>query len=112
MTSIWRNLYALAVWLVGTCAAWADVAPDGGYGHGHMWGGWGWGGMFLGPLFGLFFIAAIAVAVVLVVRAISGGAGGAGRSGSRAMYILDERFARGEIDREEYEERRRALTGD
>ena len=53
-----------------------------------------------------------AVAVVLVVRAISGGVGGAGRTGSRAMYILDERFARGEIDREEYEERRRALTGD
>jgi putative membrane protein len=103
--------------------AWADVmaqaVPDGDrygyYGHPHMWGGaWGWGGMFLGPLFGLLFIAAVAVAIVFVVRAV-GGEGGGHRhregGGKSALDILDERFARGEVDKEEYEDRKRTLTG-
>lgn len=100
-------------------AAWAAAGPalaqvqggPGGYGyHPHMWGEWGWGGMFLGPVFGILFIAAIAIAVALVVRAL--GYSAAGRGGSRsALDILDERFARGEIDREEYEDRKRVLKG-
>ena len=95
--------------------AWAQAQGEaGGYGYGHhphMWGGdWGWGGMFLGPVFGILFIAAIAIAIVLVIRALGGGP--AGRGGGRsALDILDERFARGEIDREEYEERKRVLGG-
>jgi putative membrane protein len=70
--------------------------------------------MFLGPLFGILFIAAIAVAIVLVIRAIGGGAAtGRPRSEDRtALDILDERFARGEIDIQEYENRKRVLTGE
>ncbi len=104
----------LVAWTVGA-AAWAQVqgGESGGYGYGHhphMWGGeWGWGGMFLGPVFGILFIAVIAVAIVLVVRALGGGA--APRGGRSALDILDERFARGDIDREEYEERKRVLRG-
>lgn len=108
--------------LLSAGSAWADVmaqagVPDGDrygyYGHPHMWGGgWGWGGMFLGPLFGLLFIAAVAVAIVFVVRAVGGGGHHHRHGGARsALDILDERFARGEIDKEEYEERRRVLTG-
>ncbi len=105
---------ALAAWLI-PAVVWAQQnAPGYGYGgghHPHMWGGeWGWGGMFLGPVFGILFIAAIAVAVVLVVRALGGGRA-ARAGGASALGILDERFARGEIDREEYEERKRVLTG-
>ena len=107
---------AVPVWASMAGAAWADVAQggDGGYGHHpHMWGEWGWGGMFLGPVFGILFIAAIAVAIVLVVRAVGGGAA-AGKprgGGGNALDILDERFARGEIDSQEYEDRKRVLTG-
>ena len=46
----------------------------------------------------------------LVTRAAS--AGGQGRGPDRdPMGILDERFARGELDREEYEARKAVLRG-
>jgi putative membrane protein len=73
------------------------------------WGtGWG-GGMFFGPL---FMIALLVLAVVLVVALVRwfSGAGEMPRDGSRtARQILDERFAKGEIDREDYDARRKAL---
>jgi putative membrane protein len=75
-----------------------------------MMGG-GFGGFGLGML--LFWILIIG-AVVVVVRAVAGGSwgerfGGTGGGERRARQVLDERFARGEIDREEYEEKRRLL---
>lgn len=45
---------------------------------------------------------------VLLVRAVAGRSSGSG-GGRSARQILDERFARGEIDRREYEERRHML---
>jgi putative membrane protein len=62
-----------------------------------MWpGGW-YGMMFLGPVMMLLFIAAV---VVLAVRWLGGTGGAAPRaSQSRALEILKERFARGEIDK-------------
>lgn len=75
--------------------------------------------MQMGPMMGwawmlvwLAFLAVLVVGVVLVVRALtdrSGGATGAGGSTISAMQILEERFARGDIDKEEFEERRRTL---
>jgi putative membrane protein len=60
----------------------------------------------------LLFLALIVVGVVLVVRSFSHGGQAPPQSDrSRALDILDERFARGEIDQQEYEERRRTLTG-
>jgi putative membrane protein len=69
-------------------------------------GGWGFGMM----LVMLLFLALIVVGIVFVVRSFSDGGRMTPRSGNRALDILDERFARGELDREEYEERRRTLT--
>lgn len=64
-------------------------------------GGWGFGMM----LVMLLFLALIVVGIVFVVRSFSDGGRTTPRSGNRALDILDERLARGEIDREEYEER-------
>lgn len=70
-------------------------------------GGWGFGMV----LVMLAFLALIVVGVVFVVRSFSeGGRTPSGSGSNRALDILDERFARGEIDRDEYEERRRTLT--
>ncbi len=92
--------------------AWADPAGEAGHGHGEMWGH-GWGGMIFGPLMMIVFIALTVAVVVLVVRWL-GGAGGGPAQGSKpkaALEILEERFARGEIDKDEFEDRRRALQG-
>ena len=69
-----------------------------------MVGGW---------LLGLVLLALVVAGIVVVVRAFGNGAdAGTGRrrdGPSRAVELLEERFAQGEIDREEFEERRRAL---
>ena len=73
-----------------------------------MWGGGGW--FFLGPLMMILFLAGIVALVVLAVRWAGGeGMGRSQASGRAPLDILRERFARGEIDRDEFEERRRAL---
>ncbi len=68
----------------------------------HM-NGWGWG---MG-LFGLLGMLLIVALVVWLIIATTQGTGTA-RGGSRrsAIDLLDERYARGEIDRSDYLERR------
>lgn len=89
--------------------AWAD-ATGRGYG-GHMWDGGGWGHFIFGPLMMLLFLAAIVAVVVLLVRWIGGtGGGGAPRPGAAARDLLDERYAKGEIDRDEYLQRKKDLS--
>jgi len=96
--------------------AWAERSPEGyGYGYGgHMmdWGG-GWYGMIFGPLFMILVLVAVIVAVVLLVRWLGGPWHGTPSHhvppGRAPLDILKERFARGEIDKEEFEERRRIL---
>ena len=68
-----------------------------------MGSGFGFGFSGLGMV--LVWVVIIG-AVVLLIRAFAGSASGGGNS---ARHLLDERFARGEIDREEYEEKRRLL---
>ena len=69
-----------------------------------MWGGYGFG--WMGPVMGvsavLWWVLVVAV-VVAVARWL--------RTADEARQILDRRFARGEIDAEEYADRRRLLTG-
>ncbi len=111
----WGRATALASGVIGlsliSLGALADAPGSAEYGHhGMMWGG-GWGGMLFGLIMLVLVIAAIVAVVVLVVR-ILGGAGSstAKPSGKTPADILEERFARGEIDAEEFEERRRVLA--
>ncbi len=92
-------------------AAWAQV--NGPYGEPHMWAG-GWYGWFMGPLMMIVFLAVTVVIVVLIVRWLSGSGRDEAvaprtRAGPTPLDILEERFARGEIDKDEFEERRRLL---
>ncbi len=70
---------------------------------GGMWSWFAWAVQFL------IALGAVAIASVFVVRALSGKGRAGGASPSNAIEILKERYARGEIDRDEFEERRRGL---
>ncbi len=66
--------------------------------------------MILGPIMMIVFIALIAGAVVLVTRWMGLGGSSLAGGANKARHILDERFARGEIDMDVYEERKRVLS--
>ena len=111
-----RLIIAVVAAVIGslglTAAAWAQAGPDGGpWQMMHGWGmmGWGGGGMFLGPLFMIAWLALLVAVIVVLVRWLGGGSFGVGSPPRTPREILDERFAKGEIDQEEYEKRRKVL---
>jgi putative membrane protein len=69
------------------------------------WSGWGmgFGGIFMILLWGLIVFGIVALAKWLFA------AGGSAGSSKRPMEILRERYARGEITRDEYEHMRQDL---
>ena len=85
------------------------------YGYGDSGYGMGWEFGIFGMIFHVLFIIAVIWLVVWLLRGL-----GMGRHGRRhwlweshaALSILNERFAKGEIDKAEYEERKRVLLGD
>lgn len=95
---------------------WAQQSPEGprfGYGP-HMmdWGG-GWFGMIFGPLSMILVLSVVIALAVLVVRWFGGPWHGTQmhhvQPGRTPLDILKERYARGDINKEEFEERRRVL---
>lgn len=75
------------------------------------WGPGGWGGMGFGPLIWLVLLALAIVGIIALLRQRGDSNGAAGNNSRTPLQILDERFAKGEIDKDEYEERRRLLKG-
>ena len=67
--------------------------------HWHGMGPWGWLIMFV-------FWALVILSIILVIRATDRPHK---QGNDQPLRILDERLARGEIDPEEYEERRRTI---
>ena len=78
-----------------------------------MWGNGMWGGGIFGPLMMIFYIVLLVGVIVIVVRWLSGSSLGgnlpASQARDEAVEILKKRFARGEIDKDEFDERRRTL---
>ena len=79
---------------------------------GWMWGN-GWGGWVLMCVVMVLFWAAVITAIVLTIRYL---VGSGGASGGSPRYeppppedVLAGRFARGEIDEDEYRQRSRLL---
>lgn len=81
-----------------------------------MWGGymgygpWGAGGFFMMLFMGLFWIILVIGAGTFLWTVLRKGSAGAAPQGSgSALRILEERYARGEIDKDEFEQKRRDL---
>lgn len=98
-------------------AAWAQAQSDAdsyAYGPHMMWWGGGWAGMIFGPLIMILVLALAITVAVLLLRWVEGlwleKAPTVRTSPSRTpIDILKERFARGEIDKIEFEDRRHVL---
>ncbi|MGC9954294.1 MAG: SHOCT domain-containing protein [Rhizomicrobium sp.] len=71
--------------------------------------GWLWGWWILHGLGSLLYLVVIIVAIVVLARVL----GGSGRAAHTrgALVILQERYAKGEIDREEYLQKKQDLGG-
>lgn len=81
------------------------------------WSGWGMmGSGIMGGIFGwmwlmiLFWIAVPILVIWGIVSLIRGGTSPAVRPSGSALEILNQRYARGEIDRKEYEEKKKDLS--
>ena len=118
-----------AVAALSAIPTWAQQspAPEGNPGqfqdYGHMWHH-GWGGhpgMFLAPFVLLLALIGAVALITWIVRWVGDGryqhrlygrpqdAIGWRARGRAALDILEERFARGEIDKAEFEEKRKLL---
>lgn len=76
------------------------------------WGMFGWGAGAFGMILGLLFWVLLIAGLVLVAKWLveQGRPGSAPATGSEsALEILRKRYARGEIDREEFEAKMRDL---
>lgn len=73
-------------------------------------GGWGMGWGF-GWIFGLLFMAALVAGVVWLVTFIaSSGTSPSTRQEESALDILKKRYAKGEINKQEFEDKKKDLT--
>lgn len=78
-----------------------------------MWGGydygWGWG-MGFGMISMVLFWVLVILGIVILVKSIAASTTGADRTPAKtALDILKERYARGEIGRDEFEQKKRDL---
>lgn len=86
------------------------------YDHGHdmMWGSSQWGGfgMMLGPIFMILIVVGIVAGIIYLLR-LFGAVGPAVNNHAahdRALSLLKERYAKGEIDSTEFTERKKLLA--
>lgn len=75
-----------------------------GYGYGGF-GSWGWIGALIGGIIHLAFLAAAILGVIWLFKAV----GRPGQSESDALSILKRRYARGEINSDEYHRMKQEL---
>ena len=106
MRRILLSTATLLSMLGASSAAWAQQEGWPGPGPYMMWNGGM--GMFFGPL---MMIVLVVVAILMVRWLWGSGLGTAPHypPGKTPLDILKERYARGEVDKQEFEERRRTL---
>ncbi len=86
--------------------------PAQGYGMGPGMMGWGWGMGWPGAVLMVIFWIAVIVVVIFFVRwlALSTNRGRRDASEESALDILKKRYARGEINKDEYEKIKKDIS--
>ncbi|TWI23741.1 putative membrane protein [Mesorhizobium tianshanense] len=103
-------LMAVGIW--PTTLFVANPAFAQGFDNREWWmSNWGWGHMAFGGVMMVVFWGGIILLVVLLARGFGGGERRDAPSRQSPIDILQERFAKGEIDQKEYDDRRRTLFG-
>ena len=85
-----------------------------GYGPGWMmggWGGYGWGYGLLHLAISVAVIVAVVFLVIWALRAVTGVAPHHMARRSAGLDVLEERYARGEINRDEYLQKKKDIGG-
>ncbi len=85
----------------GQYGGWGMMGPG-------MMGGFGWGWFML--IFMIIFWGLVIWGIMALVRGLSGSRGSDSSKVDSALEVLKKRYARGEIDKEEYEEKKRDLV--
>jgi putative membrane protein len=103
---------ALSIVFISSTEALAQWGDNRGWHTGPgMMGGWGMG--WFGGIFMIIFWILVLVALIFLIKWLiqttNRGKSDAGNS-NRALEILKERYARGEIDTAEFEEKKKALA--
>ena len=99
--------------LTVSASAWGQQSQDDYHGVHMTWNGGWWYDMFFGPILIVILIGIVIAALVLLVRRLGGSTTNTELSTPSIrdpLKILSNRFARGEIDKDDYEERRRILN--
>jgi len=94
---------------------WATSSLAQSQGDWGRWGmsPWGWGHMVFGGVMMIVFWGGIVLLIVLAGRSFGGSSQSGGLNApprATPLDILKERFAKGEIDKNEYDERSKALS--
>ncbi len=83
------------------------LISGGQYGGWGMMGGFGW--MWLMPIFFILFWGLVIWGIVALVRGLSESRGYDSSKANSALEVLKKRYAQGEINKEEYEEKKKDL---
>lgn len=104
-----RTLSALSTLAVAAASlpAYGQTPDRPGYWH-DGWD-WGWEHMLFGSVMMVLFWGGLILVIVLAVRWFGGGSSKS-RPGKTSLEIFEERSARGEIDKEDFEERKCLLS--
>jgi putative membrane protein len=115
ITALHYSISAFMIFILGLYPISSAFAQQGKYGGWQMgpdmMGGWGMG--LFGGIFMIVFWILIIVGLVFLIRWLIQATGkkeNVGSRGSRAMEILKERYARGEIDKAQFEAMKRDLA--
>ncbi len=106
MERLARSITLLAGAVAVPLPAWAQERPWDGWGMHPMWGAWGVGGISMMVVMLLVWALVIAT-IVLGIRWLV--TERRPPVSDRALAVLRQRYARGEINKEEFEARRRDL---